>query len=155
MKKMMWGLLIVVLGLSVHAEGAGRIFVDAKGRSIEAELIRYDEPKKEVTIKRVGVRKEIRVPITVFSTKDQKYIREWGKLQVLHDSSFKVDIRRKNKLDSSRSRATTASTQVYTDHTFNLVFDNGTTTSLENIDLEYVIFYEQEHHVNGGNDVEE
>ena len=79
------------------------MFTDAQGRNIEAELIKYDEPKNSVTIKRVGVRKEVTVPVTVFSKEDQQYIRDWGSLQALHDSRLKADIKRISKRDANES----------------------------------------------------
>ena len=67
---------------------------------------------------------------------------------------MKADIKRIKKRDADSSYGTSASTQVYTDHHFKIEFDNGTTTTLEDLDLEYVVFYEQEHHTSRGERVE-
>ncbi len=155
MKNPVWGLLICLLCYDMYAHGESRVFTDSQGRNIEAELIKYDEPKNSVTIKRMGSRREMTVPITIFSEEDQKFIGDWGRLQALHDSRLKADIKRISKRDADESYGTSASTEVITDHSFKIQFENGTTTTLEDLDLEYVVFYEQEHHLRGGQRVEE
>jgi len=101
----------------------------------------------------------MKVSIDIFSANDQKYIREWGKLQSMHDKSLDIVISRVSNKDmyntygtrASRSRDNTvgvrAATPIVTDEGFNLRIDNRLKNKLENIDLEYVIYYEQEHHL--------
>ena len=79
------GLLLGIVGFAVSVFGESRVFTDAQGRSIEAELVKYDEGRKEVTIKRAGQRKTVSVPVSIFSADDQGYIREWGRGQSVLD----------------------------------------------------------------------
>lgn len=83
-------LLVLLTLMCGSALGNARIFTDAKGRNIEAELEKFEESSSTVTIKRAGSRQSMRVPLNIFSDKDQDYIRDWGRLQALHDSRFKV-----------------------------------------------------------------
>ena len=144
-------LLAYLLCFNVSTFGISRIFVDAQGRSIEAELLSFDEATNTATIKRTGARGSKKVPITIFSANDQKFIREWGKLQALQDKSLKVSISRVCTKDKDNTYGDSASTSLVTDEGFNLRFENRLKNKLENIDLEYVIYYEQEHHVGAGN----
>ena len=139
-----------VLLMGSGAWGKTRIFTDTKGRSIEAELEKFEESSSTVTIKKAGSRQSMRVPLSLFSEKDQAYIRDWGRLQALHDSRFDIDISKSSKRNADKSFGTYASTEVVYDHCYNLSFENGTKCNLENMDLEYVIYYEQDHHLNGG-----
>jgi hypothetical protein len=87
-----------------------------------------------------------RVQLTVFSEKDQDYILEWGRLQAMHDSRLDAVISKSSDKDGRLTYGTSASTDTYTDHKFNIRFENGTKNNLEDLTLEYVIFYEQEHY---------
>lgn len=147
MMKMRLGLIACCTVLGLQTFGETRIFTDAQGRNIEAELEKFEESSSTVTIQRAGSRQSKRVPLSVFSDKDQAYIRDWGRLQALNDSRFKAVISKSSKRDSQKSYGTSASTEVVTDHCFNIRFENGTKNNLENMELEYVIFYEQEQHV--------
>lgn len=140
-------LLACLLYLNGSSFGDSRIFVDTQGRSIEAELLKFEEATHTATIRRAGTKRPVRVPITIFSADDQQFIREWGTLQAIHDKRLKVLINRVSEKDTDNTYATSASTSVVTDEGFNLRFENGTKNQLENVDLEYVIYYEQDHHV--------
>lgn len=143
-------LLVCLLCWGASAFGVSRIFVDTQGRSIEAELLKFEESTNTATIRRTGAKRPAKVPIDIFSADDQKFIREWGKLQALHDKSLKVVISRVSEKDKDNTYGTSASTSLVTDEGFNLRFENRLKNKLENIDLEYVIYYEQEHHVGAG-----
>ncbi|MDH3982198.1 MAG: hypothetical protein OES84_04775 [Kiritimatiellaceae bacterium] len=147
-------LTVILLGHAVHASGASRVFTGAQGRSIEAELEKFNESRNEVSIKRAGQKRSVTVPISIFSQKDQDFIREWGRGQSILDKRLKADISRVNKRDADNCYGTLASTEVYTDHHFKIEFENRTTSDLEDLDLEYVVYYEQEHHIRNGRDVE-
>lgn len=150
-KSYVW-LMVAVLSCLSAGYADTRIFTDKDGRSIEAELVRYNDSKMLVTIKRAGSRREMNVPITIFSAADQKYIEMWGSTQDFQDRKLQADIRRMKKIVDSK--ATTASTQVKTRHWFKVVFENNTKTSFNDLEIEYVMYYEQEHHIRSGQDVE-
>jgi hypothetical protein len=145
MRKILY-LMTVMAGLSCGAFGDARIFTDSQGRAIEAELLQFEESSQTVTIKRKGSRQSMRVQLNIFSKKDQDYILEWGRLQALHDSRFEAVISKSSDKDGRLTSGTGASTDTYTDHQFNIRFENGTKNNLEDLTLEYVIFYEQEHY---------
>lgn len=65
-------LLVVLLG-SICCLGFSREFKDAKGRTIEAELVAHGGD--QVVINRSG--KEFVVPVSMFSIEDQAYIKDW------------------------------------------------------------------------------
>jgi len=132
--------------LSLTVLGAERIFTDVQGRTIEGELVNFDEAGSMVSIVRKGSRNAARVPISIFVEDDQEYIREWATLQAITDRRLKADIKRISDKDEGNTYGTSASTSVMTDHYFKIVFENGTKTSLEDVNLEYVIYYEQDHH---------
>ena len=81
-----------------------RVFEDQFGRIINAELVSHTGNESEnVTIKKSG--KKMVVKISLFSEKDQKFIREWmTKIPPSLDYNFRVDVAKKeieNKPGSS------------------------------------------------------
>ena len=81
-----------------------RVFEDQFGRIINAELVSHTGNDSEnVTIKKSG--KKMVVKISLFSEKDQKFIREWmTKIPPTLDYNFRVDVAKKeieNKPGSS------------------------------------------------------
>lgn len=143
-------LLVALVFSALTSYGDMRIFTDLKGRSIEAKLVNYEADSNTVTIQRKGTKKTTRVSLSIFSKGDQKFVREWGKLQALQDSRLKAVIRRFSEKDKKNTRGSSASTSVVTDEGFTIRLENGTKKNLENIELKYAIFYEQERHVGAG-----
>ena len=80
-----------------------RVFEDQFGRIINAELISHTGNESEnVTIKKSG--KKMVVKISLFSDKDQKFIRDWmTKIPPTLDYNFRVDVAKKEIEDKAGS----------------------------------------------------
>lgn len=141
-----------IISLSTATEY--RAFTDTQGRVIEAKLIRFNESKNSVQVERKGKRSTSFVPLSIFSQADQKYIKSWNQNQAfLSDRYLSVDVNRIKKKDESEGAYSMATT--YYSHCYNLELNNKSTAAFNNISVKYVIYYAQEHHINGRSDKEE
>ena len=98
--------LAILLASYISAAGtlSARVFEDQFGRIINAELVSHTGDESEnVTIKKSG--KKMVVKVSLFSEKDQKFIREWmTKIPPTLDYNFRVEVAKKeieNKPGSS------------------------------------------------------
>ncbi|MEE9369785.1 MAG: hypothetical protein V3V05_13130 [Pontiella sp.] len=95
-------------------------------------------------------RKVVTVPLSIFSEADQKYILQWGFNKVfLSESSFKIDAKRKEVKDKDDSYSSTIQAKKVENMGYELVLENRSTAKLENIEIEYCIYYEQERATRG------
>ncbi len=148
------GILAVCLltVLSAGAETKYHIFTDDQGRSIEAKIVRYDEVQNKVTVQPKG-RAAMTVPVSAFSEADQAYIVEWGLSHAfLDERKLCVDIKRIKKSDGTRGQGGYSMEYKYYNHYFTIGLENKSTVDLDNVTIEYVIFYQQEKHINGNRD---
>ncbi len=127
-----------------------RDFMDSQGRTIRGRILRYDAKKRAVTMERDN-KKMVTVPLTIFSDKDQEYILEWEFNKVfLSQSSFKIEAKRKREKDKDGSYSGGGSTSTKVENTiYEIILQNKSTSTLEGLELEYCIYYEQEKHGNG------
>ena len=78
--------LLAILSLGAfHRSAIARTFTDTKGRTIEAKLVAFTGGDK-IVIERGG--SEFTVPVAMFSSEDQEYIKLWKKE---HPTAEKVD----------------------------------------------------------------
>ena len=96
--------ILLVSYISAVGTLSARVFEDQFGRIINAELVSHTGDESEnVTIKKSG--KKMVVKVSLFSEKDQKFIREWmTKIPPTLDYNFRVEVAKKeieNKPGSS------------------------------------------------------
>ena len=153
--------LIVIIHLSARADEY-RTFTAEDGRTLKAKVISYDATTGKVQIQRADNNK-LTVPAAAFSKKDQTYITFWQAAQdFLSTSKLKLDLKRNEvkswkkeheadlsqiklgKGGGKRDGVEVIATDNHTQYKYDLLIDNNGSASLENIILEYRIYYEQE-----------
>lgn len=151
-------ILMVCMGLqTLVAQAEYRTFTDAAtGRTLEAELIRYDAEGQKVSLKLKGKGTKT-VPISIFSDPDQKYIVAWDKNQdFLSEKGLVVEFSRRKKKDAGSSGADKGGGggghKKNYECSFAIELKNKSENDFNNVKLEYVVFYTQEHHINGLSD---
>lgn len=149
--KFKWSVIIMCIVASAgFAKAEYRKFTDAQGRVIDAKVISYDHVKGKVTIERKGRGGSTTVPTTIFSKEDREYIIAWSQNQAFLDKRFlKVEIGRKRKKNTKKSKTNYDSVFTAYDNTFSLELKNTSKTDFKDIQFEYVIYYTQEQHTNG------
>lgn len=87
--------IFIVSYISANITLNARVFEDQFGRIINAELVSHTGNESEnVTIKKSG--KKMVVKVSLFSEKDQKFIREWmTKIPPTLDYNFRVEVAKK------------------------------------------------------------
>lgn len=148
--------LIVYCGMyAFFAQAEYREFTDAQGRTLSAELIRYNAKQKKVTLKCEG--KGIKtVPISIFSETDQSYIISWNKNQdFLSDKTLKIECHRIKKKNTDLSSEYYYMSRKYYDFNYSVELENNSYTDFNNVTFEYVIFYSQDKHINNNHDIKE
>ncbi len=124
--------------------------MDTKGRSIRGKIMRYDAKKNVVTIQRDN-RQQATIPLTMLSEKDQDYVRQWDFNKVfLSASSFKIEAKRKKMKDGDGGYSGYNSAKKVENYGYEVTLQNRSTSTLENLELEYCIYYEQEEYKRGG-----
>lgn len=141
----MKNLLIIVIFstqlAAVYATEQQRIFTDTQGRSIRGCIIAYNTNSGAVSFKRGN--KTSKVPLTIFSDKDQAYIRSWGmNKQFISDSYFKISANRRKDKGEKRNKNHSFITPEKT--SFEVVLENRSTADFKIQKAEYCIYYEQE-----------
>ena len=115
-----------------------REFEDKFGRIIEAELVSHTGAAAEnVTINKGG--KEFEVKVSIFSEKDQQFIRDWMKANPPKlNYAFRVEAEKKKLTSSSSSSSYSRSkSQVYV---YEVKVTNLTRQPVSDITIEYLAF---------------
>lgn len=130
--------LILALSAALNLPGVGREFEDKFGRTIEAELVSHTGVGADtVTIEKDG--KQIKAKLSLFSAKDQAFIRDWMKSTPPKlDYAFRVEAEKK-KL-SSTSSGTTSSRSKSQVYVYEVKVTNLTRQPVRNISIEYLAF---------------
>ncbi len=137
----LFGILFV---LNAGAATQYRDFMDSQGRSIRGRVLRYDAKKRAVTMERDN-KKVVTVPLSIFSDKDQEYVLAWEFNKVfLSESSFKITAKRKEVKDKDESYDSFVHAKKVENMGYELILENRSTSKLQNLELEYCIYYEQE-----------
>lgn len=147
MNKLMAAVCLVLAASGAYAAAQYRNFTDTQDRVIRGRVVRFDTTKEIVTIEREN-RKTAKVPITIFCDDDQDYIRSWGKGNAFESTfNFKVTINRKKESNDRVERELSRRFPQYNlrvqDTHYEVVLQNRSDTTLENLRVEYCIFYEQ------------
>ncbi len=151
------GIIVFFLGtiLFSPAYSAPRAFALLDGRTIEAEIVDYDVRQGTVTLKRVGG-KRVPVKADIFVETDQRYFKEWDAAKTFtSDGLFRIscdeEVLEKRKEEVYKDlRDTEGNVEEhlmkeikYEDVAYKLNFRNGNKTPLDNMRMEYRIYYEQ------------
>jgi|GEM_PF-3389995 len=119
-------------------------FMDTQGRTVRGRVLRYDALSMQVTIE-TDNRRTATVPVTVFDDEGQAYINEWAKAQdFMDENSLKIEVSRKENDDDSESYDTLNMDMDVENHSYEIELKNRSTTPLNNLKLEYCIYYEQD-----------
>ena len=156
MKRLVLFICLTASVFGVRAAAQYRDFTSADGKTIKAAVKAYDAQKKIVTIERDNKRTS-KVPITVFSEADQKYILEWdaskgflsANLLKISCADKVVEKRKEKELeDVNYTGGAVVKDFEKTVITFERIaydiqFQNMNKYELKNIRMEYRIYYEQ------------
>ena len=163
MKRLLLMVYLVTAATGVQAARQYRDFTDTKGRTIRGCIVAYDEKTEIVTFERDN-RKIAKVPITIFSETDRKYINIWKNQKGVSSSSkFKISCDRRviknwneeqmgtiSYSNGSRERDQVVGKTYFKETGYEILFANRNSYAVTDLILEYCIYYEQE--VNNGED---
>ena len=136
--------LLVMVAAGVASAGEYRDFMDTQGRAIRGRILQYDARKSCVTIER-DTKKVVTVPLSIFSEKDQAYVLEWEFNKIfLSASKFKIRAKRVEKKNKEDSYGGVVQAKKVENMGYELVLENCSASTLENLQIEYCIYYEQE-----------
>ena len=146
--------IFILPGALVQAEM--RAFELPDGRTIEAEIVSSNSKLGQITLKRVDGR-TVSVKPGIFVEKDQQYIREWTSSNAfLSESILRIkcddEVVKKWKEEETRDITYTGGS-IEKDFTHNVIkyensaytflFKNNSDAPIQNLMLEYCIYYEQ------------
>lgn len=143
-------------------------FTSSDGRTVDAKIVSYDNQSGKVVLEREN-RKTFSVNSSNFSEKDQLFIKSWDTLQEFSNpTKFKIDIKR-NELTTEKkdiekeidadnddyggggrrggggdSGPSIVASDKITEYNYILELTNKTGLPVDNLTMEYRIFYEQE-----------
>ena len=125
------------------------------GRALEAEIVDYDGRSGKVTLKRSDG-KRVPVPTNIFIEKDQAYIRDWVSLNAFLSNTLSVNIsdrtskkwKEEQKTDVRYTDGTVEKDFIhniikYEEVVFDVEFNNQGGVSLDDLMIEYCVYYEQ------------
>jgi hypothetical protein len=141
-----WIVLIVLLALGANFVAADeyRDFLSADGKAMRGKVLRYDAKKQTVTIQRDN-KKTATVPLRAFSENDQAYVLQWEFNKVFRsESSFEIEAKRKKVKDGDESYSGSITAEKVENTVYTITLENKSTSTLEGLELEYCIYYEQE-----------
>ena len=118
-----------------------REFTLPDGRSLEAEIVQYDERLWQVELKRADG-KLVKIKPSVFVEEDQAYVDEWIIHSIFKGRHVTVEVNKKKvgqqKMDG-RAEFLRIDSFLY-----EIEIQNRSATQISGLDVEYKIFYEQE-----------
>jgi hypothetical protein len=129
--------------LFAHQAGAEmREFKLPDGRSLKAEVVGYQAGSGQVELKREDG-KRVKVKPAIFVEDDQNYINEWVSLDGFRNKShFRVDCSKK-KVEQWKEEDESFELK-FDRYVYEVALENRNSFSIENLTIEYRIFYEQE-----------
>ncbi|MCK4564884.1 MAG: hypothetical protein KAU94_09445, partial [Verrucomicrobia bacterium] len=148
--------LSIFLFGTAHARAELHEFTLKDGRTLKAEIVGYNAKLGKVELKRADGK---RVPVkpAVFVEADQKYIKEWTILDgVRNERFFKVACKKvmaekwkkeeedEVQYDDGSSERVLVSISKFKRYVYELNLENRNDFAVENLKLEYRVFYEQE-----------
>jgi hypothetical protein len=152
------GILFLVLMSAVFAVGGAlakvREFTTKEGTSIHGEILEYDQKTDSVKF-RTDQGKTVQTRAATFLDEDFIYIRDWDAVQRFRENTnFRIylnDAASENKWTKyswfcyvGKIEPVHTYTTDFNRMAYEIKFDNQTGYDLENVDIKYCIFYEQE-----------
>ncbi len=159
--------LILLLTLATQADDAYRTFTAQDGRTLKARILSYDSASDKVEIQRED-KKKLTVSSSAFSETDQTYIKKWHVSRIFSsETKLKLEIERIEVSSTKKehdvdftdemsgegggrrggggpSGPTTVAIDKKTQYKYQLALVNKSDVDLNNITMEYRIFYEQQ-----------
>lgn len=148
---------VVVIGMLVSGavDAKPREFKSPDGRTIQAEIIDFNTKTGLVELE-LPKGKRVKVKPSIFVAEDQTYIKEWAKLSAVRSPTrFKVSAKKNlvkrskkteegyiTKTDGSREQEPVSEAK-FEEYVYEIYLENRNDIALENVTLEYRIFYEQ------------
>tara|TARA_X000000950_G_scaffold104156_1_gene131362 strand:+ start:915 stop:1631 length:717 start_codon:yes stop_codon:yes gene_type:complete len=138
-RNIFWIGMFVLLGGVLSS--LGHTFTLPDGRSLEAEIVQYDERSGQVELKRTDG-KLVKIKPSVFVKSDQDYITEWFLHSVFNGKDISVDINKKKV--GQRKEDGNAHFMRIDEFLYQIEIENRSNIEISELDVEYRIFYEQE-----------
>jgi hypothetical protein len=128
----------ILLGWTVQVEA--RMFTDAKGRQIEADLVAHAGEK--IVIERAG--KKFTLPVTAFSQRDQVYIMAWiaenpDAIDLDYKFRFYADLKVKKGVAQRRGTAYDDRLK-FSENLYEMIVYNNGDNEIIDVDIHYQIY---------------
>jgi hypothetical protein len=134
--------VMLAAGQAGAADGQYHIFTDQQDRVVAAKIIKVDALRGLVELELENKRRT-KVKPSIFCEKDQAYIRDWQSVKSFNSSStFKAEM--KKKVVESWTEKGTAQRD-FERVVYEIELTNRGGEPLDNLDVAYNVFYEQEH----------
>ena len=144
MKYWIWGIVFGVFCAGAWADDAYRDFTDTQGRSIRGRVLSFDAVKGVVQLEAENGKKA-RIPLAGLVGEDQEYIQAWGNAQnFVNESRFRISADRKREKNESKSRKGGSRETDAKNVWYDITLSNNSYVPLDDMRLEYCIFYEQD-----------
>lgn len=126
--------LFFLIGIQLSSAQSFRTFKDKSGREMEAKLVKVSGSKVSIE-RKDGLTTQ--VDISVFGAKDQKYIKDWAKTNLLTSGIFEV---RFTTQDSKKRKSESGGVErVQYKSTYGIEVQNSSYESIKNIRIEYLV----------------
>lgn len=141
-------LMFLLMAGSAFAVGEFRAF-HVGDRRIEARVLKVNISRGEVELELRNKNRK-KVKSSIFTEKDQNYIRDCAKVQEFQSQRFKVEVE-KNVLDRKKELVGGAVQRETESICYDINLSNNTGVTMDGVTIAYNIFYEQQEPVQGKN----
>lgn len=135
MKPLILNTLLALVLIAVAQANDFRTFKDSQGREMIAKVTRVSGDEVYIE-RRDGL--STRVPISLFSTEDQEFIRDWESKNYLKSGIIEIRFSEDESDDSTRSSGGIRSTTY--DAGYEVILKNAGDRDVSDIKVEYLIF---------------
>lgn len=149
----MWSCFVSILFSMASRADDFHIFRDNEGREVRAKIIKYDAQRNLVELEREN-KARIKTAPGTFCQKDQNYIRDWDMIRGFKSSSyFMIDADKKvveswtEERQNASKKSLRSETTAYVDYekiAYDVSIANRNPFPLENVKVEYRVFYTQD-----------
>jgi hypothetical protein len=140
----MAGILLFLSGIASAGQGEYHIFTDQQDRTVAAKIITVDAKRGLVELELENKRRT-KVNPSVFCEKDQAYIQAWQHHQAfLSGRLFRVSFEALQFEDKKNSFEDAYRSVEVRQEGFDIHLENRSSQAIENIEVEYCIYYAQQ-----------
>ncbi|MDF7824402.1 lectin-like protein [Pontiellaceae bacterium B12227] len=124
-------------------------FLGANGKSCRGRILGYDPNSDSVTIEKENKRSYTGA-LSHFSEADQTYVREWHLVKELctpkrvRIAAKQIQVGDEREIEYHDNQGNQRCLQTMVNHAYSVTLDNRTSSDLNNLTVEYCIYYEQE-----------